>query len=80
MTPTLALLTTAIRRTITEQQLTRAGVDELRHLALSVLDHDTSSADELREALRWALDPSARPTAQARSFKTDSGASASRSR
>lgn len=55
--------------------LTQAETENLRQLGMQVLDHDTSTGDQIRAALRWALD-TAPP--DARSFQTDSGIGASR--
>ena len=78
MTPTLKLLIDAIHEVLTDQRATSAQVENLRRLALYVIDQDTSTADEIRMALRGVLDISDRP--DARSWRTDSGVDASRAR
>jgi hypothetical protein len=75
MTP-LEQLIAAIRQAITDGHMTREGVERLRQIALHVIDHDTTSAEDVRVALRAALDTSQRP--DARSFATDAGFGASR--
>ena len=77
MTP-LEYLVRLIGRSLIEGQVTKAGIEELRQAALHVIDHDTSTAEETRTALRDALDTTNRPNAS--SFKTDSGIGASRAR
>lgn len=69
------LLKNAIREVVHDRGATPAQVDNLRQLSRSVLDHDDSSADEIRAALRWALSFDA---PDASSFATDSGIGASR--
>ena len=78
MTPTLETLILTIHDVLTAQKATTAQVEHLRQVALSVIDHDASTADEIREALRSVLDTSQRPNA--RSWRTDSGIGASRAR
>lgn len=75
MTP-LTQLTDAIRELIAGGGATAAQIENLRQLALHTLDHDTTSAEDIRVALREALDTSNRPNAA--SFATDSGIGASR--
>jgi hypothetical protein len=72
----LEQLTTAIRDVLTTRAATREQIETLRQLSIHVIDFDTSSADEIRAALRDALDVANRP--DARSFATDSGIGASR--
>jgi len=69
-------LVAAMRQAITEGHVTREGVERLQQIALHVIDHDTTSAEDVRAALRAALDTSQRP--DARSFATDAGLGASR--
>jgi hypothetical protein len=64
------LLKHAIREVVTDRAATPAQVEQLRQLARSVLDHDDSSAEEIREAIRWSLDFD---PPDARSFATDAG-------
>ena len=75
MTP-LEQLIVAIRQAVADGHVTREGVERLRQIALHVIDHDITSADDTRAALRDALDTSSRP--DARSFATDAGIGASR--
>jgi hypothetical protein len=60
----------ALREVVTDHAATPAQVEQLRQLARSVLDHDDSSADEIRAALRWSLDFD---PPDVRSFATDAG-------
>jgi hypothetical protein len=69
------LLKHAIREVVTDRAATPAQVEQLRQLARSVLDHDDSSADEIRAALRWSLDFD---PPDVRSFAADSGREPSR--
>src|SRR4051812_42636023 len=75
MTP-LEMLTNTFRSALRDGAVTPEGLENLRQLALHVIDHDTTSAEETRSALREALDTSNRPNA--RSFLTDSGIGRSR--
>lgn len=65
----------ALREVVTDKGATPAQVEQLRQLGRSVLDHDTSSADEIREAIRWALNLE---PPDVRSFAADSGSGTSR--
>jgi hypothetical protein len=72
----LEQLIRAIRDVLTTRAATREQIETLRQLGLHVIDHDSSTAEEQRAAIRDALDLTNRP--DARSFTTDSGIGASR--
>jgi hypothetical protein len=60
-----------LKQAVADGQLTREGFERLRQTALHQIDHGTEPADDIREALRAALDTTNRP--DARSWQIDSG-------
>jgi hypothetical protein len=73
----LAQLLAAIRPIVAERRgATETEIEQLRQLAVHVIDHDLTPVDVTRTELRDALDTTDRP--DARSFVTDSGLDACR--
>jgi hypothetical protein len=72
----IELLARALRSAIDDGSVTPAELVNLKQLGRTVLDHDDSSAEEIRAQIRWAL--ADRP--DVRSFATDSGLNQSTAR